>query len=148
MTGVGRRGTRSPGPGVALALLLGLAPAARAGDTTPARADTTKVATDPTALAEEGVRHDGRRTVRRLPTNLGRGIVGVFHGDNLVPLLVGGTAAATASFFDADVQESLQATTQDWGDALRRGRAPSGARSSSRACSPRAGSPTALGSGR
>ena len=66
--------TRTLGAGLALAgLLLGLAPAAR---------------------AENG---DGRRTMRRLPANLGRGIVGVFHGDNLIPFLVGGSAGATAS---------------------------------------------------
>ena len=93
--------TRTLGAGLALAgLLLGLAPAAR---------------------AENG---DGRRTMRRLPANLGRGIVGVFHGDNLIPFLVGGSAGATASFFDEEVRESLQATTLDWGETLETGAGP------------------------
>jgi len=95
---------------VALALVLAVAPAARAAD--------------PAAAREEGVRDDGRRTMRRLPANLGRGVVGVFHGDNVVPFLAGGTAAATASFFDQDVRESLQTTSLDWGDALETGAGP------------------------
>jgi membrane-associated phospholipid phosphatase len=102
---------------VALALLLGFAPAARP-------ADTKAAAGDPPAVVDEGVRDDGRRTIRRLPANLGWGVVGVVHGDNLVPFLVGGTAAAGASFFDQDVRESLQATTLDWGDAFETGAGP------------------------
>jgi hypothetical protein len=50
---------------------------------------------------------DGRRTLGRLPINLGRGLVGVFHSDNLVPLLVGGTAAGGASLLDQDVRDSV-----------------------------------------
>ena len=99
-----------------VALLLAFAPAAHPAETPGAAADAAPV--------DEGVRSDGRRTMRRLPANLGRGIVGVFHGDNLVPFLVGGTAAATASFFDEDVRESLQATTQNWGDTLETGAGP------------------------
>jgi membrane-associated phospholipid phosphatase len=102
---------------VALALLLGFAPAARA-------ADRPLVAADPAPPLVEAVRDDGRRTMRRLPANLGRGIVGVFHGDNVVPFLVGGTAAATASFFDQDVRDSFQGDTQNWGDALETGAGP------------------------
>jgi membrane-associated phospholipid phosphatase len=49
---------------------------------------------------------DGRRTMGQLPTNLGRGLIGVFNGDNLVPLLVGGVASSTASFFDADTKQA------------------------------------------
>jgi membrane-associated phospholipid phosphatase len=48
----------------------------------------------------------------------------VFNGDNLVPFLVGGTAAATASFFDQDVRDSFQGDTQDCGDALETGAGP------------------------
>jgi membrane-associated phospholipid phosphatase len=102
---------------VPLAVLLGVAPAARA-------VDTPVVAGDPVPVAAEQVRDDGRRTIRRLPANLGLGILGVFHGDNLVPLVVGGTAAATASFFDQNVRESLHADTQNWGDALETGAGP------------------------
>ena len=42
----------------------------------------------------------------QLPRNLGRGLIGVFNGDNLVPLLVGGVATSTASFFDADTKQA------------------------------------------
>jgi membrane-associated phospholipid phosphatase len=117
--GIGRHETRTRtlGTGVALALLLAFAPAAQP-------ADTAQAAADPGPAEEKGVRDDGRRTMRRLPANLGRGIVGVFHGDNLVPFLVGGTAAATASLFDQDVRDSFQGSTQDWGDALETGAGP------------------------
>jgi hypothetical protein len=50
---------------------------------------------------------DGRRTLRRLPANLALGAVGFFHGDNVVPLLVGGMASATASLFDERVAEDI-----------------------------------------
>jgi len=98
-------------------LLLGVAPAARG-------ADAPVMARDPVPVAAEQVRDDGRRTIRRLPANLGMGILGVFHGDNLVPFVVGGTAAATASFFDQNVRDSLHGGTQDWGDALETGAGP------------------------
>jgi membrane-associated phospholipid phosphatase len=106
---------------MALALLLGLAPVAQPADTT---AGAAAPAAAPAPAADEGVRNDGRRTVRRLPANLGRGVVGVFHADNVVPFLAGSAAAATASFFDQNVRESLQATTLDWGDALETGAGP------------------------
>ena len=99
-----------------LALLFGFAPAAQPADPPRGAADAAPV--------NDGLRADGRRTIRRLPANLGRGFVGAFHGDNLVPFLVGGSATATASFFDEEVRESLQATTQDWGDTLETGAGP------------------------
>jgi len=119
VSNIGRHATKTgvPATGVALALLLGFAPAARA-------AGEALVAADPVPAVEQGVRDDGRRTMRRLPANLGRGIVGVFHGDSLVPFLVGGTAAAGASFFDQDVRDSFQGDTQSWGDALETGAGP------------------------
>lgn len=87
--------TRPWGKGLGLALLLAFAPAARAADTAVA------AVADPTS--ENRVRDDGRRTLRRLPASLGRGTLGVFHGDNLVPFLVSGTAAARAAFSVAPV---------------------------------------------
>ena len=59
---------------------------------------------------------DGRRTLRRLPANLGRGAIGVFHRDNLVPLLAGGAATGIASIWDQDVREAAQPS--DWGESL------------------------------
>jgi membrane-associated phospholipid phosphatase len=58
----------------------------------------------------------------RWPANLGRDFVGVFHGDNLVPFLVGGSAAAAASFFDQDVRNSIQ--TLSWSGAAETGAGP------------------------
>ena len=43
----------------------------------------------------------------RLPANLGRSVVGVFHKDNLVPFLVGGAATGVSSAFDDDVRRSV-----------------------------------------
>ncbi|HET7293494.1 MAG TPA: phosphatase PAP2 family protein [Vicinamibacteria bacterium] len=60
-------------------------------------------------------RQDGRRTIGRLPANLGRSALGVFHADNLVPLLVGGTGAAAASFADDEVTDSLNSSGSGWG---------------------------------
>jgi membrane-associated phospholipid phosphatase len=59
---------------------------------------------------------DGRRTLRRLPANLGRGVIGVFHRDNLVPLLAGGAATGIASIWDQEVREAAQ--PYDWGESL------------------------------
>jgi membrane-associated phospholipid phosphatase len=74
------------------------------------------------ASGEITPRRDGRRTMRRLPANLGRSTIGVFHADNLGPLLAGGAASATASFFDEDVR--VQAQTSDWGDTFETGGGP------------------------
>jgi hypothetical protein len=59
---------------------------------------------------------DGRRTVRRLPANLGRSVVGVFHKDNLVPFLGGGAATGVASIWDEDVRRGAEAN--NWGESL------------------------------
>jgi len=59
---------------------------------------------------------DGRRTMRRLPANLGRSVIGVFHKDNLVPLLAGSTATGVASIWDEDVRR--EAVANDWGESL------------------------------
>jgi len=93
---------------------------ALASDDEPARvADATGAHVSP---AEVGPHQDGRRTMGRLPANLGRSAIGVFHADNIVPFLVGGGAAATASFFDQDVRTSV--VTSDWGSAFETGAGP------------------------
>jgi membrane-associated phospholipid phosphatase len=43
---------------------------------------------------------DGRRTLGRLPANFGRGIIGVFSRDNLVPFLAGASATGLAALID------------------------------------------------
>ena len=69
-------------------------------------------------------RDDGRRTLRRFPVNLLRGTVGVFQGDNLAPLLVGGTVTAGASFFDDDVVDYIADPEHAFGKSLEDGAAP------------------------
>jgi len=55
----------------------------------------------------DGPRDDGRRTMAAFPKNLGRNFVGVFSGQNLLPLAVGAAATATASAFDDRTQDLL-----------------------------------------
>ena len=80
----------------------------------------------PASREEAATAHpdDGRRTMSRWPANLGRDFGGVFHGDNLIPLVVGGTAAGTASFFDQDVRNSIQGNTLSWSSAAETGAGP------------------------
>jgi len=88
-----------------------------------AAAETSAV---PVAQAEpvrRGAR-DGRRTMRRLPANLGHSTVGVWNGDNLVPFLVGGVAAGSASFLDDDVRNSVDANQLGWGSTFETGGGP------------------------
>ena len=59
---------------------------------------------------------DGRRTMRRLPANLGWSAAGVFNKDNLVPFLAGGAATGIASIWDEDVRR--EASANDWGESL------------------------------
>jgi membrane-associated phospholipid phosphatase len=61
---------------------------------------------------------DGRRTLGRLPQNLGRGLVGVFHRDSLAPLLVGGAATALASAVDDSVRDAVADPESGFGKAL------------------------------
>jgi len=69
-------------------------------------------------------REDGRRTLRRFPANLLRSTVGVFNGDNLAPLLVGGTVTAGASFFDDDVADYIADPEHAFGKSFEDGAAP------------------------
>ncbi len=93
-------------------------------------AGATVVAADepapaPAPAAEPTSKHedDGRRTMSRLPSNLGRGAIGVFNRDNLMPFVVGGAAASVSSLFDDDVRESV--TEQfGWGQAFETGGGP------------------------
>jgi membrane-associated phospholipid phosphatase len=93
----------------------------------PAVAATDEVEADVPAVAEAiapsesgpvAPAADGRRTLGRLPANLGRGFVGVFHADNLGPFLVGGMAAGSASFLDAHVRNSVANPDSGFGKSL------------------------------
>lgn len=69
--------------------------------------------------AKEAVSEDGRRTVRRLPANFGRGIVGVFHRDTLMPLVIGGVATGGAWVLDEDMRKWINPEPGDgWGQTL------------------------------
>lgn len=92
-----------------LALSLGIAVAAPCGDGAP---DV------PT------VRDDGRRTLGRLIPNLGLGAVGVFHRDNLGPLLVGTMATGVAAIYDDDVAEWIADPDHDFGKSFEDGAKP------------------------
>ena len=92
----------------------GAIPALAATDDVPAVVDTTSPAeSGPAASAG-----DGRRTLSLLPANLGRGVVGVFHADNLGPFLVGGIAAGSASFLDDHVRSSVANPDSGFGKSL------------------------------
>ena len=67
---------------------------------------------------------DGRRTMRRLPANLGHTTVGVWNADNLVPFLVGSVAAGSATFLDDTVRNSVDANQLGWGSTFETGGGP------------------------
>jgi len=64
---------------------------------------------------------DGRRTMGRLPANLGRSLIGVFSRDNLVPVVVGGVAAGGSSFADGRVRDAVAEPGSGFGKALETG---------------------------
>jgi len=102
-------------------LLLALAVAAAIPAATPAiasddgAASVEQSAGAPVPSSEFVPRGDGRRTIGRLPANLGRSAIGVFHADNLVPFLVGGAGAAAGSFADDEVRDSVNSSGSGWG---------------------------------
>jgi membrane-associated phospholipid phosphatase len=120
---VGRGPARRPRRGslLGLAALLAVATPVRAFDpraldgqaAEPAVARDQAVA--PPADAPGSV-SDGRRTLGRLPANLGRATIGVFHQDNLLPLVAGGAATGIASIWDEDVRKAAQ--PYGWGESL------------------------------
>jgi membrane-associated phospholipid phosphatase len=118
---VGRRGA-----GCVMAVLLGGGMPAQAATNvatvadTPAPVESTPVwgtvaLPDSAPVPVEG---DGRRTLGRLPVNLGRGIIGVFHGDNLAPALVGGVTTGGVAFFDARLKDSVSNPDSGFGKSL------------------------------
>ena len=69
----------------------------------------------PVPSSEVAPREDGRRTMGRLPANLGRSAIGVFHADNLVPFLVGGAGAAVARSRTTRSADSVNSSGSGWG---------------------------------
>jgi membrane-associated phospholipid phosphatase len=98
----------------AAAALLGALADARASEAEPAGLVRDVEAT-PRPETSARPRDEGRRTLSRLPVNVGRGLVGVFHPDNVVPLIAGATATAAASFFDDETRDAV-VSQFDWGD--------------------------------
>ena len=105
-------------------LVLALAVAVAIPAATPAiasdddAAPVEEAAGAPVPSSEVVPRADGRRTVGRLPANLGRSAIGVFHADNLVPFLVGGAATGVASFADDHFADSVNYSGSGWGKHL------------------------------
>ena len=73
---------------------------------------------------EEARRGDGRRTVSRLPGNLLGGAVGVFHADNLRPVVIGAAATGVGSLYDDEVAAALADPEHDVGQSLETGGQP------------------------
>jgi len=102
-------------------LLLALAVAAAIPAATPAIASdddaarVEEVAVAPVSSSEFVPHGDGRRTIGRLPANLGWSAIGVFHADNLVPFLAGAAGAAAGSFADDEVRDSANSSGSGWG---------------------------------
>lgn len=62
---------------------------------------------------------DGRRTLRSLPLNLGRGFAGVFHRESALPLFVGGVATGGASVLDEPLRASINPDpAAGWGQTV------------------------------
>jgi len=113
---------------VLLAFALALAPVLATADSpapTPVvpSAETSAVPVAQAAPVRRGLQ-DGRRTMRRLPANLGHGTVGVWNAENLVPLLVGGVAAGSASFLDDHVRNTVDENQLGWGSTFETGGGP------------------------
>ena len=70
------------------------------------------------------IRDDGRRTLRLLVPNLGRGVVGVFNRDNLGPAVVGTVAAGVASAWDDDLADYVADPEHGFGKSFEDGAAP------------------------
>jgi len=107
----------SPAPGLAAADRP-LAPAT----TVPAEVSTVPAATQPEPARD--VPDDGRRTMRRLPANLGHTALGVWSADTIVPLLVGGVAAGSATFLDDTIRNSVAESQYGWGSTFETGGGP------------------------
>jgi membrane-associated phospholipid phosphatase len=91
--------------------------AADSDATLAATQSATPVAPTPESTPPPAI-DDGRRTLRRLPANVGRGLIGVFDRESLVPFLVGAAATAGVSFADDSVRDSVAEPDSGFGKAL------------------------------
>ncbi len=100
---------------LALAVAVGIPAATPAIASDDDAALVEEAAGAPVPSSEVVPRQDGRRTMGRLPANLGRSAIGVFHADNLVPFLAGGAGAALGSLADDEVRDSVNSSRSGWG---------------------------------
>ena len=98
---------------LAIAAAIPATASAIASDDDAARVE--EAAGAPVLSSEFVPRRDGRRTIGRLPANLGRSAIGVFHADNLVPFLAGAAGAAAGSFADDEVRDFVNSSGSGWG---------------------------------
>jgi len=70
---------------------------------------------DAKPLSLDGFEGDGRRTMGAFPKNLGRNVVGVFSGQNLIPFAVGAAATSVSSAFDYKTQDLLMGACEACG---------------------------------
>jgi membrane-associated phospholipid phosphatase len=101
-----------------LALAVAAIPAATPAIASDDGAAPVEAAGAPVSSNEAVPRGDGRRTIRRLPANLGRSVIGVFHRDSLGPFLAGGAATAVGSLADDEVTDSINSSGSGWGNSL------------------------------
>ncbi len=113
----GAAGSRGLGLLAAAFIVVASPAAARAEDPSGQRLELAAAASSTPAERKEPS-SDGRRTLRRLPANLGWGVVGVFHAQSLGPLVVGGGAAGISSIWDQDLHESVGNPDSGFGKAL------------------------------
>jgi hypothetical protein len=117
-----------PGVGRAAAQSLEPAPAAATAPEGPASGEPSAPATDtfaarsldldlpplpadaftPAAAASDRPRGDGRRTLSAFPKNLGRGFVGVFSRESVLPFVLGTSAAVASQALDGRVAGALE----------------------------------------
>jgi hypothetical protein len=50
---------------------------------------------------------DGRRTMSRLPANIGRGFIGVFQRESVKPFLIGAAATGLSTLLDDEVRDAI-----------------------------------------
>jgi membrane-associated phospholipid phosphatase len=103
---------------LAAVALVSVAAAGRAEDKTGPAAPPTAAATPEGLQPATGAGDDGRRTMGRLPANLGRTAIGVFSKDNLVPVLVGGAATGISSIWDDNVHNAVVGDQFNWSSTV------------------------------
>lgn len=108
-----RRTLRGFAAACSVAVVLAGGIPAVASDGGPASATITPPEPEP-----QRAQGDGRRTLRRLPVNLGRGVLGVVSRDNLGPAVLGGAATAVSSLWDDEARSAVKPGQLDWGSAL------------------------------